>query len=265
MPVSINTNPASATAARALEIANKNLTDSLKRLSTGSRIANTYDDAAGEAVQLKLKNQSKQYDVLKSNLQNGISFLDVQQGVLETATSTVSRLGELQAMATDSTKSSDDKALYQAEVTQLTGIMTQLAAQEFNGNGLFGGSDTINTNLNSTPGTMNIGDEDFASAFTAGDYSDITTVTAATVEADIQAIASLKATVGGKQSALNYYYDNAVTTQNNINAARSRITDVDIAIESGTFARNQVLAQAASAMLAQANSIGASTAMQLLM
>ena len=95
MPVSINTNPAASTAARALDLANRNLTDSLKRLSTGKRIANLYDDAAGDAVQLRFANSIKQYDVLKNNIQNGISFLDTAQGVLETADSIMSRIAVL--------------------------------------------------------------------------------------------------------------------------------------------------------------------------
>ena len=265
MPVTISTNPASAVAARALDSANKNLTDSLKRLSTGNRIANNYDDAAGSAVELKLKFQGKQYDVLKSNLMNAVSFADTQQGVLGTAMAAVTRLGELQALASDTTKSTTDKALYQTETTALTVVMTQLAAQQFNGNALFGASQTLNTNLNATPGTLAIGAEDFAAAFTAGDYSDISAVTTATVEADIQAIATLQAGVGSIQSALGYYYDNAAVTQSNISAARGRIIDTDISTESGEFARSQILAQAASAMLAQANQIGAQSAMQLLM
>jgi flagellin len=266
MPVTISTNPASGVAARALDTANKNLTDSLKRLSTGNRIANNYDDAAGVAVAQKLSFADKQYDVLKSNLQNAVSFADTQQGVLGTAMAAVTRLGELAALAMDTTKSTTDRALYQTETTALTVVMTQLAAQQFNGNNLFGTSQTLNTNLNATPGTLAIGAEDFAGAFTAGDYADITAAgMAAIVTADIQAVATLQAGVGSIQSALGYYADNAAVTQNNIQAARGRIVDTDIATESGEFARSQILAQAASAMLAQANQIGAQSALQLLL
>jgi flagellin len=264
MPVTISTNPASAVAARALDTANRQLTDSLKRLSTGNRIANNYDDAAGSAVELKLKFQGKQYDVLKSNLMNAVSFADTQQGVLSTAMAAVTRLGELQAMASDTTKSTTDKALYQTETTALTTVLTQLAAQTFNGNNLFATSQTLNVNLNATPGTLAIGAEDLTAGIT-GTYTDITATTVAMVTADIQAVAGLQAAVGSTQSALTYYYDNAAVTQSNISAARGRIIDTDISTESGNFARSQILAQAASAMLAQANQIGAQSAMQLLM
>jgi flagellin len=264
MPVTISTNTAAYTAARALDNATSALTDSLKRLSTGNRIANNYDDAAGSAVAAKLSFQGKQYDVLKSNLQNAVSFADTQQGVLGTAMEAMTRLGELQAMAADTTKSATDRALYQTETTALTVVLTQLAAQTFNGNNLFATSQTLNTNLNATPGTLAIGAEDLTAGIT-GTYTDITATTAAMVTTDIQAIATLQAGVGSIQSALGYYHDNAAVTQNNVAAARGRIVDTDISTESGEYARSQILAQAASAMLAQANQIGAQTAMQLLM
>jgi flagellin len=266
MPVTITTNPASRTAAQALDNANSALTDSLKRLSTGNRIANNYDDAAGVAVELKMQFRSKQYDVLKNNIQNGISFCDVQQGVLSTAMAAVIRLGELGAMASDTTKSATDRTIYQTEATSLIAIVGQLAAQEFNDVAIFNNSQDLTVNLNSSGTTvLAIGADDLTTAF-AGTYTTIEAAgVAAAVKTDIQNIATLQATVGANQSALNYYHDNAAITQDNINAARGRIVDTDISTESGNFARSQILAQAASAMLAQANQIGAQSALQLLM
>lgn len=265
MPITINTNPGATVAARALDKANAALTDSLKRLSTGNRIANNYDDAAGTAVELKLQFRSKQYDVLKNNIQNAMSFVDVQSGVLDTAMAAVTRIGELGAMASDTSKNTTDRQLYQTEATALIAVMGELASQQFNDVNLFATSQNVNVNLNSTPGTVAIGAEDLATAF-AGTYTTIEAAgVAANVVTDIQNIATLQAQVGATQSALNYYYDNAVTTQNNINAARGRIVDTDIATESGVYAKNQILSQAASAMLAQANQLGSASALQLLM
>jgi flagellin len=266
MPVTLSTNPAQGTAARALEHANRDLTSSLKRLSTGNRIANIYDDAGGEAVQLKLKAQSARYSVLKNNLQNGISFLQVQEGVLTTASDVASRMGELQAMSQDPTKSSDDIANYNVEAVELASLLGRLATQEFNGNALFANSQAINLNVQSTPDTMAIGSEDLATDIATLDtMTSISGVTATQVETDLQAIANLRASVGAKQSTLNYYYDNASVTQTNIDAARGRITDVDIASEASSYAIAQVKSQAAAAMLAQANNIGTQNLMQLLM
>jgi len=262
MPVTINTNTAASTAARALEIANNNLTDSLKKLSTGNRIVNAYDDAAGESVQLKLKSQSAQYDVLKANLQNGISFLEVQGGVVDTAIEALTRIGELNSMAGDITKGSADIALYSVESGLLENLITaQLEAQKFNSKDLFG--TTLDINIDVTGTTLTVGGQSLDNLEA---YDDLTTpVTQTAFEADMQELAVIKATIGAQQSALNHYYDNAVITQANVNAARGRIVDLDIATESGTYAKNQILAQAASSMLAQANNIGAQAAMNLLM
>jgi len=268
MPVTLSTNPAQATAARALEHANRDLTSSLKRLSTGNRIANIYDDAGGEAVQLKLKAQSSRYTVLQNNLMNGISFLQVQEGVLTTASEVASRMGELQAMSQDPTKSSDDIANYDVEATELSSLLTRLSTQQFNGNALFANTSlNLNLNVQSSPDTMAIGDEDLATDITTLDNvtGSISSVTAAQVEDDLQAIANLRAAVGAKQSTLNYYYDNASITQTNIDAARGRITDVDIASEASAYSIAQVKSQAAAAMLAQANNVGTQNLMQLLM
>jgi len=269
MPVTLSTNPAQTTAARALEHANRDLTASLKRLSTGNRIANIYDDAGGEAVQLKLKAQSDRYGALQNNLQNGISFLQVQEGVLTTATDAASRLGELVAMAEDPTKSAADVDNYEVESAELGSLLTRLAAQQFNGNALFGSTKTLNLNVQSTPDTMSISDEDLSGAVSllTSNASDLTTsgLTAANVESSLQQLSNLKAQVGAKQSTLNYYYDNASLTQANINAARGRITDVDIASEASAYAISQVKSQAAAAMLSQANNVGTQNLMQLLL
>jgi len=269
MPVTLSTNPAQVTAARALEHNNRDLTASLKRLSTGNRIANIYDDAGGEAVQLKLKAQSARYGALQNNLLNGISFLQVQEGVLNTATAAASRMGELVAMAQDPTKSSDDVDNYEVESTELGSLLTRLAAQQFNGNALFGGSATLNLNVQSSPDTMTISDEDLNATVTAltANAGNLTTsgLTAANVEASLQGLANLKAQVGAKQSTLNYYYDNASITKSNIQAARGRIVDVDVASEASAYAISQVKSQAAAAMLSQANNVGTQNLMQLLM
>ena len=265
MPVTINTNPAASTAARALEVANSNLTTSLKKLSTGNRIVNAYEDAAGEAVQQRLKNEDAQYNALKTNIQNGISFLEVQAGVLDSAMGAMIRFGELVAMADDSTKGTNDIALYQHEATELIQLFTDLDNQTFNGVALFGGSATVTFSLSAGTTAMNLGDEDLAGDIGNSDRSDVAGETQANVNLDIDAIAALKAQVGAKMAALNYHYDNAVVTQSNIQAARGRIVDTDIASESGVYAKQQVLAQAAAAMLSQANSIGTQSAMQLLL
>jgi len=282
MPVTLSANSASSVAMRTLDQANRNLTSSLKRLSSGNRIANVYDDAASEAVQLKMNSDIKRIDVAKTGIQNAMSFLEVQDGFLQTASSVVNRLGELKAMADDPSKSSSDVANYQEEFQVLQAQLGNLANETFNGSAIwsaessqeiatsavtsanltiYGNSNTIE--VTGANGIMinTVGNTD------AGEYDNTITVSGISSDAinsDIQNIANARARNGAYQSVLNYAYDNASTVKTNLEAARGRITDVDIAEESGNFARAQIKTQAAASMLAQANRVGGQTLLQLL-
>jgi flagellin len=282
MPVTLSANSASSVAMRTLDQANRNLTSSLKRLSSGNRIANVYDDAASEAVQLKMNSDIKRIGVAKTGIQNAMSFLEVQDGFLQTASSVVNRLGELKAMADDPSKSSSDVANYQEEFQVLQAQLGNLANETFNGASIwsaessqeiatsavttanltiYGNSNTIE--VTGANGIMinTVGNTD------AGEYDNTITVSGISSDAinsDIQNIANARARNGAYQSVLNYAYDNASTVKTNLEAARGRITDVDIAEESGKFARAQIKTQAAASMLAQANRVGGQTLLQLL-
>jgi len=280
MPLSITTNPAAGTAARALEIANGKLTDSLKRLSTGKRIANPYDDAGGEAVQLKMGAAVTRYGTTKKNLQNAISYLQVQDGVLQSAVSIVSRMADLRTMADDVSKSSEDLDNYYQEFTVLRTQLTNLNSEEFNGSAIFGtgASRTVYTSEQGSAGPQ-VNFYTGGASITGGSYALASTGETATVTNgnsfvatfattdftnDLQKLANFRAQNGAYQSVMNFAYDNASIGKTNLEAARSRIADVDIAEESGAFASNQILAQAASSMLAQANNINRSTLLTLL-
>jgi flagellin len=271
MPLSITTNPAAGTAARALELANSKLTDSLKRLSTGKRIANPYDDAGGEAVQLKMGAAITRYGTTKKNIQNAISYLQVQDGVLQTAVSIVSRMADLRTMADDVSKSSDDIANYDREFKVLQTQLNNLDSEEFNGTTIFSVNKTVYTSEQGTAGpsvsfgSMSLTQGGFSVASTDNaTYTSLTSLATSHLEADLQVLANARAQNGAYQSVMNYAYDNAAIGKTNLEAARSRIADVDIAEESGAFASNQILAQAASSMLAQANNINRNTLMTLL-
>jgi len=275
MSVTINSSATSRFAAHNLEKAQTQLQSSLSKLSSGKRIVGPYDDAAGEAVQLKLKSAVARYGQVKTNIQNAVSFLQVQDGVFQTATEVVSRMAELATMAGDTSKSATDKALYNTEFTLMIGQLQNLESEAFNGVSLFGVRQTIYTsealNTNSavvlasgsviSGGVAGAGLNVMAGATTgavrfSGSMSNITN--------DLQGLATRRATNGAYQSALNYAYNNASLGQMNMEAARGRIIDLDIAEESSTFARANILAQAASSMLAQANN-SSSSVLQLLM
>jgi flagellin len=278
MPVTINSNSAASFAALNLEKAQSNLQSSLSKLSSGKRIVQPYDDAAGEAVQLKMQSSIARYGQVKNNIQNAISYLQTQDGVYQSATDMVSRMAELATMAGDTSKSSTDKALYNTEFTLLQSQLNQLDNEQFNGVALFNIRQTIFTSeaINAATSSIVLASGNISGTnanpnirvlMTAGNLTAGATVFSAAmshITADIQTLATARATNGAYQSVLNLAYNNASVGKMNMEAARGRIVDLDIAEESSNFARANILSQAASSMLAQANN-SSSSVLQLLM
>ena len=137
MPLSINTNMAATRASFYLSKNNNMLQQSLDRLSSGKRINNSSDDAGGLAVSMKMQGTIDRLTGAESNIGNAISFLQVQDGILESAGNIVSRMGELKGLYGDVLKNTTDKATYDAEFQDLLGQMFQLAQTQFNGVSLF--------------------------------------------------------------------------------------------------------------------------------
>ena len=138
MGISINTNVAATRSGMYLATNHANLQKSLDRLSSGRRITEPADDAGGLAVSMKLEHVSKVLTGASHNISNAISFLQVQDGILDTAGKIVTRMGELQGMAVDVTKNSSDIDNYEAEFNDLRVQLNELTKSEFNGIRLFG-------------------------------------------------------------------------------------------------------------------------------
>ena len=138
MGISINTNVAATRAGMYLASNHANLQKSLDRLSSGKRITEPADDAGGLAVSMKLEHVSKVLTGASHNISNAVSFLQVQDGILDTAGKIVTRMGELQGMATDVTKNSTDIDNYELEFNDLRAQLYDLTQTEFNGIRLFG-------------------------------------------------------------------------------------------------------------------------------
>jgi len=278
--ISINTNTASSLAAYNLGSTNVNLQKSLQRLSSGSRINSSLDDAGGLAVSMKLSAAIRRTEATQANVNNALSLLQTQDGVLKNAEKVVSRMSELATLATDVTKSSSDKALYQTEVNTLKQQLSSMLTEEFNGVSLFGGT-TTGSNSIGTAGTLavytsedggqsvGISQLDFgylsttngvgamASPETSGGIQLETaagaTAAVSTLVTAIQNLATLRATNGSEQSRLTFAADMLAINKVNLESANSRIADVDIATESSNLARFNILQQAGTVMLAQAN------------
>jgi flagellin len=280
MSVVINTNSAASLAAYNLSSTNVNLQRSLNRLSSGSRINSSFDDAGGLAVSMKLSAAIRRTDASVANVNNSIALLQTQDGVLKTADKVVARMSELTQLATDVTKSSSDLALYQTEVNTLKAQLNRMMFEKFNGISLFtvgtaGATPLTSTTLNvvsSEDGSQSVGitQADLGSISTllgtTGNVAtvattegiNISTVSSAqaaisTVNQAIQNLAQLRAYNGSEQSRLTFAADMLTVNKTNLEAANSRILDVDVAAESSQLARFNILQQAGTAMLAQAN------------
>lgn len=266
----INTNVQAQQTANNLNTSSNALAKSLSRLSSGSKIIAPSDDAAGLAVSSRLESQLKRLDAAINNVTNAISFTQTQDGFLKTIDKAFRRMAELAMFAQDNTKSADDLALYNQEFTQLQEYITESSSQTFNSVALFSDDDlgvTIDSDGNSfdMPG-IDLSEEDITDSL-AGTV-DITSVANAVaalalIKTSIDTLAQNRASLGAVQSRLNFTNEQLTITKENLSAAISRISDVDVAEEATAYARYQILVQSGTSMLAQANRMPQS-ALQLL-
>ncbi len=261
MSVTINTNYAATVAANNLSAANDNLQKSLNRLSSGSRIVSPADDAGGLAVAMKLSATATRQGDVAQNIGNSVSFLQTQDGALSVAGSVLSRISELKTLYSDPTKNSSDLANYDAEFTSLQAQLTAITSEQFNGVNLFGSTSlsvpvTDSGSTTVTIAAANLSDP--TAGFGAITASGITSLgsaslTLADITTAIQNVASMRANNGAEQSRFTFASQLLTTNQANLQAATSRIQDVDVASESTSLAKYNTLVQAGTAMLAQAN------------
>jgi flagellin len=256
MAVTINTNTSASYSAANLTRSSDLLQKSLARLSSGSRISTPSDDAGGLAVSMKLAASLKRTDAAAANVSNAISFLQTAAGSLKSAASVLDRMSELGTLASDVTKSSEDISNYSTEYTNLYEELKKLTADKFNGINLFADSDTFKTVYLSEDGgqNMNITQSALSTVFAA--VTTLDTVTggfASAASAAIQSLATMMAKNGAESSRLQFALDSLSTQKVNVEAANSRIYDVDVAAETTRLARANILVQSGAAMLAQAN------------
>ena len=256
----INTNIQALTAASNLQTSQAMLTKSLARLSSGSKIVNPSDDAAGLAVASRLDAQVKRLAAAKSNVGNAISFTQTQDGYLKKLASAFDRMSELSILAQDVTKSDADRALYNAEFQQIGAYISNTSNKDFNGVSLFSAT-ALNVTIDSEGGSftmngVNLGTASYTTALTSNVTTRANATTALTnVKAAITQLAADRANIGAYQSRMQFTADQLTVNKENLMAASSRIQDVDVAEESTQFARYNILSQSGTAMLAQANAL----------
>jgi flagellin len=265
----INTNLSAQSSAQLLMQSSTQLSKSLARLSSGSKITSPADDSAGLAVSMKLNAQMGRVDAATNNVGNAVSFNQTQDGYLQKVGDALNRMSELAVLAQDVTKATGDRALYNQEFTTLASYIKDVGTKDFNGVSLFNGtglSVTVDSEANKfTMSGVNImGSTSYTNVLgtTQGTTTTDTIDTAANaqtalgdIKTAISQLAADRASIGSNIESLTMYSDQLGTLKNNLSAANSRITDVDVAQESTNYAKYNILVQTGTAMLAQANAL----------
>ena len=267
----INTNISALNAHRQL-MANTDMgAKAMEKLSSGLRINRAGDDAAGLAISEKMRGQIRGLKQASRNAQDGISLIQTAEGALSETHSILQRMRELAVQAASETLTNDDRAEIQKEITQLIDEIDRVADQtSFNTQELLNGDDTkivihiganVDQNISIEIGNMKteslgVGEIDVSGSEDANDAIN-------TIDEAINTVSEQRSALGAYQNRLEHTISNLGTSAENLQAAESRIRDVDMAAEIMEFTKANILNQAATAMLAQAN-IAPQTVLQLL-
>lgn len=272
MGIIINTNTASLGAQRALTTTTMALEKNIRRLSSGLRVSTASDDAAGLGVSEILKADIRGLQQAARNANDAISMSQIAEGAMNEQAGILTRLRELAVQAANGTLTATERGFINTEATALVAEVTRISAEtEFNGVAMISAAAaTIAMQVGLDSGdTLDV-------AFSATDAATLGTVTGATalstialdtaanastalaiIDASITDLSTARATVGATQNRFETTINNLAVAAENMAAANSRIRDVDVAEETAALTRNQILAQAGLAVLAQANQIPA--------
>jgi flagellin len=276
MPQVINTNMMSLNSQRALNLSQNSMQTSLERLSSGLRINRAKDDAAGLAISERIGAQVRGLEQANRNGLDGISLMQTAEGALDEVGNMLQRMRELAVQSANGTVSDQDKASLNNEYQELREEINRVInSAEFNGVNLLGTDASLTLQIGYRAGSANsyqiiVSTTDLAGrgvgsggiSFVAASVASNTISTASTallrlskLDAAIDQITQKRADFGAKQNRIESTLRNNANTIENQSAARSRIRDADFARETANLTRTQILQQAGTAMLAQANQI----------
>ena len=273
MAMTINTNVNSLTAQRNAATNQSSLSTSIARLSSGLRVNSAKDDAAGLAIATRMDAQARGMSVAIRNANDGISMLQTAESGMQTVSDMLQRMRELAVQATNSTNTSSDVASLNQEYTQLASeIGRTISAVQFNGTSILTTTASydfqVGANSGQTitvaSGTLNLSQAGNVSAVFGGTTSALTTAAgsnssnAANIDAIDKALQSIndsRAQLGAAQSRFQNTITFLQSAVENQTAAKGRIMDADFATETSNLSRAQILQQAGTAMIAQANQL----------
>jgi flagellin len=276
MGMAINNNLMANSAYRSLNATQENVSRSMEKLSSGLRINRAADDAAGLAISEGLKSQISGSAVAARNAQDGISVIQTTEGALGEVTSILQRVRDLAVQAGNDSNNADSRLAIKSEASSLVDELDRLSATtNFNGIKLLdksagaagvmsfqvgaGSGDQIAVDL-STAGvdikTLAAGLK--TAIITTDGFADktVAATTITSVDAAIKSVSTSRAELGGSQNRLEHAIKTLNVTGENLQAAQSRIADTDMAAEMVKFTKNNIISQAGTAMLAQANQSG---------
>ncbi len=254
MGLRVNTNIASLTTQRNLGAVTDRLQGNFARLSSGLRIANASDDAAGLGISEKLRSQIRSYGANARNAQDGISLVQTAEGALDQVSDQLGRLRELAIQASNGTLGTEDRATIDVEYQAITAEITRISDEtEFNGVKLLDNTTALNIQVGLDSGdAIAVTPVDVSAV--SGTLGDVTTGANAVAElAAIESISTSRGELGATQNRLQSAFSSIQNVRENLSAAESRIRDVDIAAETADLTRNSILQQAATSVLSQAN------------
>ena len=270
MGLRINTNIAALNTSRVLRGSTLALNKSLERLSSGLRINRAADDAAGLAIAENFRSQVRGTQVAQRNAQDGISLVQTAEGALSETTNILQRIRELAVQAANGTQSTENRRALDSEVRQLLAQIDDIALDtDFNGVRVLSSSQTITLQTGAKVSqTLNVavqgaktGDLGISKVSISATLLAVSTIS--TIDRALQSVSSLRADLGAFQNRLEFTISTLAIQEENAAAAESAIRDADIAKETISFTRNQILVSAGTSVLAQANVLP-QTALQLL-
>ena len=265
----VNTNVGASIAQAALAKNARDLQGAMTQLSTGKRINSAADDASGLAITNRMTSQINGLGAAIKNANDGISMIQTAEGALEEITDMLQRMRELAVQAASETLNAEDRDYLDLEYQDLIAEIERIAQNtQWNGNDIL--DDTVGTTgevdfqvgVDATQTiTVDFGDMTAAtgdmSAVATGDVQDVTNSNTAIAALDtaIENVSSQRATFGATANRLTHAVDNLTNVKTNAEASRSRILDTDYAESTAELARTQIIQQAGTAMLAQANQL----------
>ncbi|WP_221795258.1 flagellin [Aquisediminimonas sediminicola] len=256
----INTNVSALRAQNSSRSANSSLSTAMERLSSGKRINSAKDDAAGLAIATRMDAKVRGMNQAIRNSGDGISLAQTADGAMGEISNILVRMRELAIQSSNGTATSTDRTALQAEVTALLSQVGDISGRtDFNGTQLLDGTADLDIQTGTKSGeNINVTIADVTASGLGVDAVDISTAAGAAtalglIDTGIQTVATERANLGAVQNRLEITVNNLTSTVTNLTEAKSRIEDADFSMESTKLAAAQILSQASTAMLAQAN------------